>query len=276
MKKIFFLLIIIFFLFSIRSLNIYQLYCQYGGGIYYVNSTGEFCIVNGIAFNAIDYYNNLVPPQYSFCSHFNSTLIEENITIDNYTLEVYYCKFANGTLISPYQIFSEFIRNLTTTQSTCSNILQCPNTPWEVPQCSDIPYPCFNPPYIPYNLYNGNKTLYQQTLYVYRQEFGCGKCNSYDPWYVCPYNYSLNELYQQFLKKCPPPNIVEINCYGEFTCINTSQNYTSPYQQISEIIEENEMEEINNTTNNNNFIIPVIITIIVIIVGLIILLYYLK
>ena len=105
MKKIFILLFsILFLLFFINSQDIYQLYCLYGGGEYFSNSTGEYCIVNGHIFNAIDYYLGQVPPEYSFCAHFNLSLVVKTVQIGNYTLNVSYCEYPNGTLISPYQL----------------------------------------------------------------------------------------------------------------------------------------------------------------------------
>ncbi|BFI73454.1 hypothetical protein YN1_4410 [Nanoarchaeota archaeon] len=282
MKKVlllFFLIIILAYLFNLHSQDIYKLYCIYGGGIFFYNSSGQYCIVDGHVFNAIDYYNNLVPSQYSFCAHFGLNLVKENITIDNYTIFYYYCEYPNGTLISPYQIFSEFNQqeNVITNNISCSNILQCPNTPWEVEECSNVVYPCFNPPYIPYSLYNGNITLYYQILNNYQEEIGCGTCNgSYSPWYLCPQNYSLEQLYQNFLETCPPPNKVEVNCLGEFTCIYVNQTNSSANQQINQIITENEGINNESTNSNSGYIIPVVITIVVMIVGLIILLFYLK
>ncbi|MGC9132963.1 MAG: hypothetical protein ACP5GJ_00975 [Nanopusillaceae archaeon] len=275
-KKIF-LIFLIFLFFPAFSQQIYKEYCQIGGGTYFVNSSGQYCIVDGKIFNAIDYYNNFVPPQYSFCSHFNLTLVIKQENISNFTLYESYCEYPNGTLISPYIIFENYLNSnsniIEIGQSNCSNILQCPSTPWEASQCSNIPYPCFNPPYIPPNLYIGS---YNQTIEFYREYVGCGKCNSnaFSPWYLCPQNYSLEELYQEFEKQCPPPNKIEVNCYGMFQCIylNQTQQNNTLVQQII----KNEENLTNNNMNNSNFIIPAIITISVMIIGLIILLFYLK
>jgi hypothetical protein len=274
-KKIFYLLIILPIFFPIFSQKIYQEYCQIGGGTYFVNSSGQYCIVDGQVFDAIDYYNNLVPPQYSFCSHFNLTLIFQKEYILNFTIDVPYCEYPNGTLISPYTIFENYLYNISQNiQETCSDILQCPDTPWKVPQCSNTPYPCFNPPYIPQSLYVGS---YNQTIEFYREYVGCGKCNSsmFSPWYLCPQNYSLEKLYRDFEKTCPPPNKIEVNCYGVFKCVYVNQ--TQQENILTQQIVKNEENLTNkNTQNNNNFIIPVVITISVMIVGLIILLFYLK
>ncbi|MGC9132961.1 MAG: hypothetical protein ACP5GJ_00965 [Nanopusillaceae archaeon] len=108
MKKIkyfLFLLLLIFFskIYSIR--NPFAVFCEYSGGTYFVNSSGQYCIVDGKIFNAIDYYNGNVPVQYNFCSHFNLSTYFLNLTIyHNVTYQTYYCVYPNGTAVSPYSL----------------------------------------------------------------------------------------------------------------------------------------------------------------------------
>ena len=143
-------------------------------------------------------------------------------------------------------------------------------------QCSNQIYPCFNPPYIPQSYLTGNNS-YQTLLSAYQKEYQCGYCPenlSFEgDWFRCPYNYSLNQLYQEFLQQCPPPNIIYISCTGVFECINQTQvNLTNNTQQLV----YPQPKASNNSNNNVNLILPVAIVIVIIIIGLFILLYYLK
>jgi hypothetical protein len=264
-------LFILFFI--ILSYNIYSLrnplavYCEYGGGNYYINSTGSYCIVNGTYFNALQYYENEVPPQYSFCAHYGLIYVNSS-----------YCEYPNGTLVSPYTLippsaYQDLI--LPTPSILCNSLLNCSNTPWYYQPCSNQIYPCFNPPYIPQS-YLTNNASYQTVLDVYKIEDECGYCPenlSFEgDWFRCPYNYSLNQLYQEFLQQCPPPNIVYISCTGVFECINQTQiNLTNNNQQLIY-----PQPKVSNESNNVNLILPAAIVIVIIIIGLIILLYYLK
>ena len=88
--------------YSIR--NPLAVFCTYGGGIYFSNSSGQYCIVDGHVFNAEDYYLGLVPSNYSFCAHYNLTLVIKTIEIGNSTTNVSYCEYPNGTLVSPIEL----------------------------------------------------------------------------------------------------------------------------------------------------------------------------
>jgi len=258
--------------FVIFSYNIYSMrnplavYCEYGGGTYYTNNTGSYCIINGTYFDALQYYENNVSPQYSFCTHYGLIYVNSS-----------YCEYPNGTLVSPYTLIPpSAYQDLNIIPRTyCNNLLNCSNTPWYYQPCSNQIYPCFNPPYIPPSYLTDNAS-YQTVLDVYKTEYQCGYCPenlSFEgDWFRCPYNYSLNQLYQEFLKQCPPPNIVYISCTGVFECINqTEVNLTNSTQQLIY-----PQPNVSNKSNNVNLILPTAIVIIIIIIGLIILLYYLK
>jgi len=275
-KKLLILLITIFLalLYNIHSIrNPIAVYCEYGGGTYYTNDTGSYCIINNTYFDALQYFENNVPPEYSFCAHYGLIYVNSS-----------YCKYPNGTLVSPYTLippsaYQDLIIP-TENQTVCDSLLNCPNTPWYYPQCSSQIYPCFDPPYIPPSYLSGNES-YQQLLSYYRNFYSCGYCpenlSFQGNWFRCPYNYSLNQLYQEFLQKCPPPNIVRISCTGVFECINQTKinltnNLTNNNQQL---IYPQPNVSINNK-NNVNLILPTAIVIIIVIIGLFILLYYLK
>jgi hypothetical protein len=250
--------------------NPLAVYCEYGGGTYYTNSTGSYCIVNGTYFDAMQYYENEVPPQYSFCTHYGLIYVNSS-----------YCEYPNGTLVSPYILippsaYQDLI--IPTSPIVCNSLLNCSNTPWYYQPCSNQIYPCFNPPYIPPS-YLTNNASYQTVLDVYKTEYMCGYCPenlSFEgDWFRCPYNYSLNQLYQEFLKQCPPPNIIYISCTGIFECINqTELNSTNNQTNNQQLIYP--QPKISNKSNNVNLILPVAIVIVIIIIGLIILLYYLR
>ncbi|BFI73452.1 hypothetical protein YN1_4390 [Nanoarchaeota archaeon] len=109
--------------------NPLAVYCTYGGGEFYYNSSGQYCIVDGHVFNAIDYYNNLVPSQYSFCAHYNLTPVIKTIEVGNYTINASYCEYPNGTLISPISLipqsaYVDFIIENTTTLNITTNTNQ--------------------------------------------------------------------------------------------------------------------------------------------------------
>ena len=276
-NKYLIILSIVFFLIS--SYNIYSMrnplavYCEYGGGIYYSNSTGSYCIVNNIYFDALQYYENNVPPQYSFCAHYGLELVNNS-----------YCEYPNGTLINPYTLippsaYQDIIIPIQN-QILCNSLLNCSNTPWYYQKCSNQIYPCFNPPYIPQS-YLMNNASYQTVLDVYKTEYQCGYCPenlSFEgDWFRCPYNYSLNQLYQEFLQQCPSPNIVYISCNGVFECINqTEVNLTNNLTNNSQQLIYPQPKVSNNSNNNVNLILPAAIVIVIIIIGLFILLYYLK
>ena len=250
--------------------NPLAVYCEYGGGTYYTNSTGSYCIVNGTYFDAIQYYENEVPPQYSFCAHYGLIYVNSS-----------YCEYPNGTLVSPYTLippsaYQDLI--IPTPLIICNSLLNCSNTPWYYQPCSNQIYPCFNPPYIPPSYLTNNES-YQSVLYVYKIEYQCGYCPenlSFEgDWFRCPYNYSLNQLYQEFLQQCPPPNIIYISCTGIFECINqTEVNLTNNITNNQQLIYP--QPKVSNKSNNVNLILPVTIIIVIIIIGLIILLYYLR
>jgi hypothetical protein len=262
------------------------LYCELGGGTYYINDTGSYCIINGTYFDALQYYENNVPPQYSFCTHYG--LIYLNST---------YCEYPNGTLISPYSLIPSnntypyisilidlnSLQNLINlqNQTPCNSLLNCSNTPWNYQPCSNQIYPCFNPPYIP-SLYLTNSTLYQDIISAYQQEAQCGYCpenlSFQGDWFRCPYNYSLNQLYKEFLQQCPPPNIVYISCTGVFECINQTEiNLTSYLENNSQqLVYVSTITSNGANSNNVNLVLPAIIIITIVIIGLIVLLYYIK
>jgi len=267
-----YLIVFLILFFIILSYNIYSMrnpfavYCEYGGGIYYTNSTGSYCIVNGTYFDALQYYGNDVPPQYSFCAHYGLIYVNSS-----------YCEYPNGTLVSPYTLIppSAYQDLIIIPRVYCNSLLNCSNTPWYYQPCSNQIYPCFNPPYIPPS-YLINNESYQSVLNVYQIEYQCGYCPenlSFEgDWFRCPYNYSLNQLYQEFLQQCPPPNIVYISCTGVFECINqTEVNLTNNTQQLIY-----PQPNVSNSSNNINLILPAAIVIIIVIIGLFILLYYLK
>jgi len=247
--------------------NPIAVYCEYGGGTYYTNSTGSYCIVNGTYFDALQYYENEVPPQYSFCAHYGLIYVNSS-----------YCEYSNGTLVSPYALippsaYQDLI--IPPSPIVCNSLLNCSNTPWYYPPCSNQIYPCFNPPYIPPSYLTDNVS-YQTLLDVYKTEYMCGYCPenlSFEGnWFRCPYNYSLNQLYQEFLKQCPPPNIIYMSCTGIFECINqTEVNLTNNTQQLIY-----PQPKVSNKSNNVNLVLPIAIIIVIIIIGLVILLYYLK
>jgi len=262
--------------FVIFSYNIYSMrnpiavYCEYGGGTYYINGTGSYCIVNGTYFDAMQYYENEVPPQYSFCAHYGLIYVNSS-----------YCEYPNGTLVSPYTLippsaYQDLI--IPAPPIVCNSLLNCSNTPWYYQPCSNQIYPCFNPPYIPPS-YLINNESYQTVLNVYQIEYQCGYCPenlSFEgDWFRCPYNYSLNQLYQEFLQQCPPPNIIYISCTGIFECINqTEVNLTNNITNNQQLIYP--QPNVSNKSNNVNLILPIAIVIVIIIIGLIILLYYLR
>jgi len=261
---ILFFIILSYNIYSIR--NPFAVYCEYGGGTYYVNSTGSYCIVNGTYFDALQYYGNNVPPQYSFCAHYGLIYVNNS-----------YCEYPNGTLVSPYSLIppSAYQDLNIIPRIYCNSLLNCSNTPWYYQPCSNQIYPCFNPPYIPQSYLTSNNS-YQTLLSVYQKEYECGYCPenlSFEGnWFRCPYNYSLNQLYQEFLQQCPPPNIVYISCTGVFECINQTQiNLTNNTQQLIY-----PQPKVSNESNNVNLILPAAIVIVIIIIGLVILLYYLK
>jgi hypothetical protein len=270
-KKLLILSIIIFLalLYNIYSIrNPIAVYCEYGGGIYYINGTGSYCIINNTYFDALQYFENDVPPEYSLCARYGLIYVNSS-----------YCKYPNGTLISPYTLIPpSAYQDLIIPEgnrTACDSLLNCSNTPWYYPPCSNQIYPCFDPPYIPPS-YLVNNESYQSVLNVYQIEYQCGYCPenlSFEgDWFRCPYNYSLNQLYQEFLQQCPPPNIVYISCTGVFECINqTEVNLTNNTQQLIY-----PQPNVSNSSNNINLILPAAIVIIIVIIGLFILLYYLK
>jgi len=272
------LLVIVFIHLLILNNIIYSMrnpiavYCEYGGGIYYTNSTGSYCIINNTYFDALQYFKNNVPPEYSLCAHYGLIYVNSS-----------YCKYPNGTLVNPYTLippsaYQDMIIS-PENKTSCNSLLNCSNTPWYYPPCSNQIYPCFDPPYIPPYYLLGNES-YQTVLLYYSKFYLCGYCPenlSFEGnWFRCPYNYSLNQLYQEFIQKCPPPNIVHISCTGVFKCINQTEinlanNLTNNNQQLI-------YPQPNISTNNNNInlTLPMAIVIVVVIIGLLMLLYYLK
>jgi hypothetical protein len=249
--------------------NPIAVYCEYGGGTYYTNDTGSYCIINNTYFDALQYFENDVPPEYSLCARYGLIYVNSS-----------YCKYPNGTLISPYTLIPpSAYQDLIIPEgnrTVCDSLLNCSNMPWYYPPCSNQIYPCFDPPYIPPSYLAGNES-YQQLLSYYHNFYSCGYCpenlSFQGNWFRCPYNHSLNQLYQEFLQKCPPPNIVYISCTGIFECINqTEVNLTNNNQQL--IYPQPNVSTNNN--NNVNLILPAAIVIIIVIIGLFMLLYYLK
>ncbi|BBL45283.1 hypothetical protein MJ1_0108 [Nanobdella aerobiophila] len=280
-RNIIIFLISLLFVYNIYSLkNPVAVFCQYGGGVFYANSTGEYCIVDGNTFNAFNYYYGQVPEKYNFCYHYNLSSIIQNLTIDNTTITQFLCIYPNGTEIDPLALVPESsYQDVYPILSACNNIVSCSDTPWIVQSCSEVPYPCFNPPYIPGNY---NSTEYNNIYSALYIEQSCGYCPENESfngdWYRCPYNYSLQKLYNEFLKECPPPNNIEVNCYGVFTCIynnQTSQIMTN--SSINNIYLNNEENLTKTEYNNNEYNILPILSVIIIIIGLlIIILYYIK
>ncbi|MGC9079332.1 MAG: hypothetical protein ACP5G1_01190 [Nanopusillaceae archaeon] len=261
----------------------FVIYCEYGGGKYYSNSTGEYCIVNGVPFDIFQYYMNEVPPEYSFCAHYNLSLVREEEIIDGIIVNNSYCQYPNGTLIIPQSLLPEGILkdidlSFYTNKTNCTSILECPDKPWLVPECSSTPYPCFEPPYIPNIPPNYNKTDYQKLVEAYRKEVMCGYCPPNSTfngnWYRCPNNFSLLVLYASFEYFCPPPNTIKVTCTGTFICINNTNNTETATTNINlNLVKQNITE-----TKSSEFPYkwPIAIAIVIIIVALLLLLYYLR
>lgn len=265
--KIVFITIIIlifpFILYKISSIgNPVAVYCEKLGYKYvtvYNSTTGSYegycCVDNKTCFEGYNFYYGVVGAEYSACAKFGYNYIFENDTL--------FC-IVNGTKVYPFELVGDlavggtFLSNNTfnKTNETCNSILDCPNTPWLVPSCSRINYPCFNPPHI---------------LPGYNESQLKSICdNTSKSWYKNPYGVNLTQQYLEAKEKCN--GTLEVTCFGEFICHNETTMREGSLVANINISKENLVE--NKTKHNILLLLGLLVSFIV--VGIIIYKYIIR